>query len=241
MKTIFHPSENRGKADYGWLKTHYSFSFSHYYHPEKMNFGALRVINDDEVAGGMGFSKHPHQNMEIISIPLEGGLKHEDSMGNSGIIQKGEIQVMSAGSGVMHSEKNASLHEPVKLLQIWVLPNQNNVTPRYDQQSIQNIKSNNGLQQILSPNPEDDGVWIHQDAWFHLGNFAKGTKEKYTLKKQNNGVYLFLIHGKLKVENQTLSPRDAMGLWETNECTIEALTDSEFLIIEVPMVIPNFA
>ena len=241
MKTIFHPAEQRGKSDFGWLKAQYSFSFSNYHNPERMNFGTLRVLNDDHIEGGMGFSKHPHQNMEIITIPLQGALKHEDSMGNAGVISKGDIQVMSAGSGVMHSEKNANSQEAVQLLQIWMFPNQLNVSPRYEQKSIKTSSSDHSLEQIVSPNADDDGVWIHQDAWFYWGNFSVGNTVPYPIKKEGNGVYIFVIKGEIKINKEKLNPRDALGIWDTTEFLIEVLGDSEFLIMDIPMNIPTFA
>lgn len=240
MKTVFHSSTSRGFADHGWLKAHHSFSFAGFFNPEKINFGTLRVLNDDEVQGGMGFSKHPHQNMEIITIPLEGELEHGDNMGNNGIIRKGDIQVMSAGSGVMHSEKNASSQHPVRLLQIWVFPKQQNVHPRYDQKNIEKGKIKNDFQVILSPDPQENSVWIHQDAWFYWANFDHGNSKKYKINKEGNGVYLFVISGKIKIGDQILESRDALGVWDTEDFTIEAIDNSEFLIMDIPMEIPSF-
>ena len=171
MKTIIHKADSRGKADHGWLKSHHSFSFANYYNPERMNFGVLRVLNDDRLAAGMGFGAHPHANMEIISIPLEGDLEHKDSMGNTTVIKEGDVQVMSAGTGVQHSEYNHSKTEEVKFLQIWVIPNKQDVEPRYDQVSIRDIQKENEFYQIVSPNEGESGVWVHQDAWFYLGKF----------------------------------------------------------------------
>ena len=192
---VYHKAASRGFADHGWLKSHHTFSFANYYDPERINFGALRVLNDDFVEAGMGFGTHPHSNMEIISIPLEGDLEHKDSMGNTTIIRNGDIQVMSAGRGITHSEYNKNEDIPVKFLQIWVIPNQKNVTPRYDQISLNPDDRRDRLQQILSPNKADQGVWIHQDAWFHMGTFSKGHQETYTLKREGNGIYVFLISG----------------------------------------------
>ncbi len=237
MKTVYHKANTRGFADHGWLKSYHSFSFANYYNPERMNFGALRVLNDDQVASGMGFGAHPHSNMEIISIPLEGDLEHKDSMGTTAVIRKGEIQVMSAGTGVQHSEYNRNRDELVKFLQIWVIPNKMNVQPRYDQISISENAEINTFQQILSPSPEDDGVWIHQDAWFHLANFEKGCNREYRLKKAGNGVYIFVLKGSAKIGDQVLETRDGFGIWETDAFQLEALEDSEILLMEVPMVI----
>ena len=189
MKTVVHKADTRGHANHGWLDSHHSFSFSSYYNPERMNFGAIRVLNDDVVAGGQGFGTHPHQNMEIISIPLEGDLEHKDSMGNTVVINQGDVQAMSAGTGIYHSEYNKNTDKEVKFLQIWVIPNQENVTPKFDQISIRDLAKENTFYQILSPNQEDEGVWIHQDAWFHLGTFDEGKETSYDLKKQGNGVY----------------------------------------------------
>ena len=235
MKTILHKADTRGHADHGWLNSYHSFSFANYHNPERMNFGVLRVLNDDTVAPGRGFGTYPHSNMEIISIPLEGDLQHMDDMGNSTIIKQGDIQVMSAGTGVSHSEYNKNKDELVKFLQIWVIPNKKNVTPRYDQISIQNNEINYGLTQILSPNPDDGGVWIHQDAWFYLGNFEAGKTDSYTLKKEGNGVYLFVLEGDIEVNDQKLNKRDGLGIWETDSFTIKAITKSKILVMEVPM------
>ena len=236
MKTILHKADSRGHANHGWLNTFHTFSFADYYDPKKMNFGVLRVLNDDTVSAGMGFGKHPHRDMEIISIPLEGELQHGDNMGHEGIISKGEIQVMSAGTGVLHSEKNASNEQPVKFLQIWIFPRTDGLSPRYDQMSIAGNEKKNDFQQILSPNPDDEGVWIHQDAWFHLARFDKGVAKTYRLKKEGNGVYIFVIEGKARIGGQTLEWRDGYGLYDATELTLEATEDAEILIMEVPMI-----
>ncbi len=235
-KLIFHKANTRGEANHGWLKSFHSFSFANYYNPERMNFGVLRVLNDDTVSGGMGFGKHPHDNMEIISIPLEGDLEHQDSMNNTTIIRKGDIQVMSAGTGVYHSEYNKNKDETVKFLQIWVFPNKKNVTPRYDQISLNIEERKNKLQQILSPNAEDEGVWIHQDAWFHLGNFDKGQNVQYQMKKEGNGLYAFILKGSFVIEEQEMGLRDGLGITGTNQVAISAREDdAEILLMEVPM------
>jgi redox-sensitive bicupin YhaK (pirin superfamily) len=201
-----------------------------------MNFGVLRVLNDDTVSGGMGFGKHPHDNMEIISIPLEGDLEHQDSMNNTTIIRKGDIQVMSAGTGVYHSEYNKNKDETVKFLQIWVFPNKKNVTPRYDQISLNIEERKNRLQQILSPNAEDEGVWIHQDAWFHLGNFDKGQNVHYQMKKEGNGLYAFILKGSFVIDQQEMGLRDGLGITGTDQIDIIAKEDdAEILLMEVPM------
>ena len=233
--SVLHKANTRGIADIGWLKSYHTFSFSHYYDPNRMNFGMLRVLNDDTVAAGMGFGTHSHQNMEIISIPLEGDLEHQDSMGNKTVIKNGDIQVMSAGTGIQHSEYNKSKVSEVKFLQIWVIPNQQNVTPRYDQITLNPADRKNKLQQILSPNPKDEGVWIYQDAWFHLGKFDKGIAATYQLKKEGNGLYVFVLRGNITVEGEELETRDGFGILDFNEVEIKAASDAEFLLMEVPM------
>lgn len=239
MNTVLHKANTRGTADHGWLKANFSFSFAQYYNPERMHFGVLRVLNDDYIAGGGGFATHPHDNMEIITIPLEGGLAHKDSMGNGSVIRKYDIQVMSAGTGILHSEFNASETETANTLQIWLFPNKRNVTPRYDQMSFKPEDRKNKLQQVLSPNADDEGVWIHQDAWFHLGNFEAGKSATYRVKKSGNGIYLFVIKGKVKVGDQILDKRDAYGMWniDNNDIQIETLSEAEYLIMDVPMAL----
>ena len=239
MKTIIHKAETRGHANHGWLNTHHTFSFANYYNPERMHFGALRVLNDDQVASGMGFGTHPHRDMEIISIPLEGDLEHKDSMGTVAVIKKGEIQVMSAGTGVQHSEYNKNKDELVKFLQIWIIPNKMDVEPRYDQISIKEGEKLNDFQQILSPKADDEGVWIHQNAWFNMAKFDQGNSKEYQLNDPKNGVYVFVLKGSAKVGDQTLETRDGFGIWETDKFTLEALEDSEILLMEVPMDLPQ--
>jgi len=234
--TVFHKAETRGHANHGWLNSYHSFSFANYYNPERMHFGVLRVLNDDTVDGGKGFGKHPHDNMEIISIPLEGDLEHKDSMNNVAVIKHGDIQVLSAGTGIQHSEYNKSGGQPVKFLQIWVFPNKKNVTPRYDQVTLDLNDRHNKLQQILSPNPDDAGVWIHQDAWFHLGKFDKDFAVDYKIKKEGNGVYAFILKGDFLIEGQPVANRDGFGIWDTNKVSIKAASqDAEILLMEVPM------
>ena len=235
MKTIFHPAETRGNANHGWLKANHSFSFAQYYDPERMNFGALRVLNDDTIAPGKGFGMHPHDNMEIITIPLKGDLEHKDSMGNVGAINEGEIQVMSAGTGVYHSEYNKNKDKPINLLQLWVIPKTRNVKPRYDQKSLREHKKTNAFYQILSPNQDDGGMWIHQDAWFHMGEFNQATVTEYITKKQGNGIYIFVIEGAFKVGDQQLNQRDALGVWEVKKISFIAEPNSKVLLVEVPM------
>ncbi|MFM9009284.1 MAG: pirin family protein [Bacteroidota bacterium] len=232
---VYHPAESRGMANHAWLDTRHSFSFASSYNPERMHFGVLRVLNDDTVAPGMGFGTHPHDNMEIISIPLEGDLEHKDSMGNVTIIRNGDIQVMSAGTGIRHSEYNKNPDKTVKFLQIWVFPNKKNVTPRYDQISLKAADRKNRLQQILSPSTDDDGVWIHQDAWFQLGSFEKGFKTTYQIRKKGNGVYAFLIDGSLKLNGQELKKRDGFGIWDVDALNLEATEKTELLLMEGPM------
>lgn len=235
MNTILHKAATRGHANHGWLDSHHSFSFANYYNPERMNFGVLRVLNDDKVAPDMGFGTHPHDNMEIISIPLEGDLEHQDSMGNKAIIKEGDVQVMSAGTGIFHSEYNKNKDKEVKFLQIWVFPNKRNVQPRYDQISIRDIEKQNELYQVLSPNAGDQGVWVHQNAWFHLGKFDATIETSYPLKDKNNGVYIFVLEGEVEVEGQKLEKRDGFGLWNTSKISLKALSNSSVLLMEVPM------
>jgi redox-sensitive bicupin YhaK (pirin superfamily) len=233
MKTVIHKAESRGAADHGWLKAKHTFSFANYYDPSRIHFGVLRVLNDDWVAPTMGFGMHPHDNMEIITIPLEGALRHRDSMGNEGVIEKNEVQVMSAGTGVYHSEHNASSERPVSLLQIWVMPNAKNVEPRYMQKRFDAADRQNQWQTIVSP--DKSGLWIHQDTWFSLGDFSKENTITYTLNKASNGVYLFVIDGSIEVGGETLSKRDGMGINDVNEVTIKAFSDAQVLLMEVPM------
>ena len=235
MKKAFHASETRGNANHGWLNANHSFSFANYHNPERMNFGALRVLNDDTIAAGMGFGTHPHENMEIITIPLERDLEHKDSMGNIGVINEGEIQVMSAGTGVHHSEYNKNADQAVKVLQLWVFPKKQNVTPRYDQMSIRDLKKPNDFYQVLSPNSEDAGMWVHQDTWFHLGEFDVEKSLDYTIKKPGNGVYVFVIQGSFNVEGENLKKRDAIGIWDTETINFTAQSESKVLLVEVPM------
>lgn len=235
MNTIIHKADTRGNAAHGWLNSSHTFSFANYHNPERMNFGVLRVLNDDSVQAGMGFGTHPHDNMEIISIPLEGDLEHIDSMGNSTVIKEGDVQAMSAGTGVTHSEKNKNSDKEVKFLQIWVIPNQKNVKPKYDQISLKDIAKENEFYQILSPHKEEQGVWIHQDAWFHIGDFSKGSSDDYTIKKEGNGVYAFILEGDVEINGVNLSKRDGMGIWDTNTFHVKATENARVLLMEVPM------
>jgi redox-sensitive bicupin YhaK (pirin superfamily) len=234
-KSVLHKANTRGHANHGWLNSFHTFSFANYYNPERIHFGALRVLNDDTVEGGQGFGTHPHDNMEIISIPLDGDLVHKDSMNNESVIKHGDVQVMSAGTGIFHSEYNKNKDKPVKFLQIWVFPNQNQVSPRYDQITLNVEDRHNKLQQILSPDPDDAGVWIYQNAWFHLGKFDKGFSEDYHLKAKGNGVYAFILNGEVTINGQLLKTRDGYGVWDIDKFTIHADSEAEFLLMEVPM------
>ncbi len=233
--TVLHKANTRGHANHGWLNAYHSFSFASWYNPERIQFGMLRVLNDDTIAPGMGFGTHPHDNMEIITIPLEGDLAHKDSMGNASTIKHGEIQVMSAGSGIQHSEFNPNQDQQTKLLQIWVFPKYRNVTPRYQQIELNLEDRNNKLQQILSPNQEDEGVWIYQDAWFHLAKFDSGISTEYKLKKEGNGLYVFVLSGDILVDEQELNTRDGFGILNFEKLNIKANSQAEFLLIEIPM------
>lgn len=232
--SVLHPAASRFYADHGWLQSAQTFSFHGNYDPQRIQFGALRVLNDDTVNGGKGFGRHPHDNMEIISIPLEGTLEHQDSMGNVAVIRRGEIQVMSAGTGVYHTEFNKDPDEPVTFLQIWLYPKKLNVAPRYDQMDYTAGDRHNRFQQILSPDPSDDGVWINQDAWFHLAEFDAGFETQYQLKKGGNGVYVFVIDGQVEVNGQSLSTRDGYGFWPQSTVSVKAVEKSSLLVIEVP-------
>ena len=237
MTTQLFQSNTRGKVDFGWLKANFSFSFGNYFNPERVQFGMLRVLNDDTITGGTGFGTHGHANMEIITIPLEGGLQHRDSMGNEGVIGFGEVQVMSAGTGVEHSEMNASQKDEAKTLQLWVFPDTENVTPRYDQKSFDIENQINTFVNIVSPKESNDGnaLWVYQKTFFHLGIFDSNTAIKYEVKIPKNGVYLFLIEGEIEVNNQTLKARDAMGITNFNQFEIKISTKSKILLVEVPM------
>ena len=235
MQTILYKADSRGDANHGWLHSKHTFSFANYYNPERMNFGVLRVLNDDKVSGGMGFGTHPHQNMEIVSIPLSGDLEHQDSMGNTTVIKEGDIQVMSAGTGVQHSEYNKNKDEEVKFLQIWVIPNKQNVEPRYDQITLDKADRKNKLQQVLSPNKEDAGVWVYQDAWFNLTDLDAGKELTYTFNKPGNGLYIFVLEGSITAGDQTLERRDGLGVLDANAVEIKASQDAYVLFMEVPL------
>ena len=235
MDKVIHKADTRGYANHGWLESHHSFSFASYYNPQRMQFGALRVLNDDRVAPGMGFGTHPHQNMEIISIPLEGDLEHKDSMGNTAVIRQGDVQVMSAGTGVQHSEYNKNRDREVAFLQIWVLPDRPNVTPRYDQITLNQEDLKNTWYTLLGPRHKHKGLWIHQNAWFHLGEFSKQDTATYTIKENGNGLYAFVLEGRVQVGDETLERRDALGVWNTAEVAFRMEDKSRLLLLEVPM------
>lgn len=237
--TVLHKSATRGRANHGWLDARHSFSFAGYYNPERMHFGVLRVLNDDIVAPAMGFGTHPHDNMEIITIPLRGALRHRDSMGNEAVIEQNEVQIMSAGTGIQHSEFNASREHDINLLQIWLFPKYKNVTPRYAQRAFRPEDRVNMLQTVVAPLGSEDekaeAIGIHQDAWFSLGTLKEGIEKTYSLKKEGNGVYIFVIEGSVTVNEQPLSKRDALGLWDIESVSIKADSDAEILIMDVPM------
>ena len=235
MKTVLHRSTSRGHADHGWLDTFHTFSFGGYYDPERVHFGALRVLNDDKVEGGMGFGSHPHDNMEIVSIPLEGALEHKDNMGNQSVIKANDVQIMSAGTGVVHSEYNHSQTEKVNFLQIWVFPGKKNIDPRYDQKTFLPGERKNKIQTVISPRKDDDAIWINQEAYFSLGSLDRGENHVYQVNNPENGVYLFVIDGKLKAGGEQLARRDGIGIWDTEKIDLETEENSEVLLIEVPM------
>jgi len=236
MKTILHKADTRGHADHGWLNSFHTFSFAGYYDPNRTHFGVLRVLNDDTVAGAMGFGAHPHDNMEIISIPTSGDLEHQDSMGNKQVIKQGDVQVMSAGTGVTHSEKNKNQDKEVKFFQIWVFPNKKNVAPRYDQKNFSGADKHNKLLTVVSPiGSADGGVQIYQDAWFSLGNLDKDFRVSYQLKNKNNGVYAFVIEGEVTINGEKLSRRDGLGITETEQLNIQADSAAELLLMEIPV------
>ena len=237
MNSVIHKANTRGNANHGWLNSNHTFSFANYHNPERMNFGVLRVLNDDRVQAGRGFGTHPHDNMEIISIPLEGDLEHKDSMGNLAVIKEGDVQVLSAGTGITHSEYNKNKDKEVKFLQIWVFPKEKNVSPRYDQISIRDIEKDNKFYQVLSPSKEDQGVWINQDAWFNLGKFTKGSTDQYKINKTGNGVYVFVLEGEVEINGAQLSLRDGMGIWDTEAIDLTAIGDARVLLMEVPMAL----
>lgn len=237
MKTVLHLADSRSNVDHGWLKARHTFSFANYYNPERIHFGVLRVLNDDQIAGGMGFGMHPHDNMEIITIPLSGTVEHKDSMGNHGLIKSGEVQVMSAGTGVTHSEFNGNKDDLLKLLQIWVIPQKHAVTPRYDQATFDANRKNEFVQ-IVSPIDKDEaGLKIHQNARFSLANFDAGFEQEYTIKSEGNGLYIFVIEGDITVDSQKLNNRDGYGVWETESVYIKADSNARILLMDLPMAV----
>jgi hypothetical protein len=235
MSKVVHLANTRGSADHGWLKANHSFSFANWYDEKKMNFGALRVLNDDIVAPNKGFGTHPHDNMEIITIPLSGELTHKDSMGNTSTIKAGEIQVMSAGRGIMHSEFNPSLENSTHLFQIWIFPNKKDVDPRYDQFWMDTAKMKNNFLQVVSPNPEDEGAYIHQNAWIHLAELDQDTLLVYKLHSSENGIYAMVIEGEVIISEESLGKRDAIGIWKQTEIEFKSKQKSKVLVIELPM------
>ena len=235
MIRIIHKATDRGIQDHGWLKAAHSFSFANYHDPAKVHFGLLRVLNDDIVAPGMGFGTHGHDNMEIVTIPLRGALSHKDSLGSEGHIGAGEIQIMSAGKGIQHSEFNGSSSEDVNLLQIWVFPKVRNIEPRYDQKNYDLEKNHNSFLTVVSPNAGEGLMWINQEAFFSLGTFDNHAKAVYTIKHSGNGAYIFIIEGKAEVDGQELARRDALGVYETEEIEFKFSENSKVLVIEVPM------
>ncbi len=235
LQYTLHKAETRGDANHGWLHSKHTFSFANYYDPNRMHFGVLRVLNDDTVSAGMGFGTHSHNNMEIISIPLEGDLEHKDSMGNTTVIRRGDIQIMSAGTGIQHSEYNKNKDAEVKFLQIWIIPNKKNVTPRYDQITLNPLDRKNQLQQIISPNPDDAGIWIHQNAWFYLADFDTDFSLSYSIKSKENGLYIFILNGQIQIIDLTLHSRDGLGIWDTDRIEIKVTANTSFLLMDIPM------
>jgi quercetin 2,3-dioxygenase len=239
MRTKIFKKESRGTADFGWLKANFSFSFGNYFNPERVQFGALRVLNDDCIAGGMGFGRHPHNNMEIVTIPLEGRLKHNDSMGNEGLIEPGEVQVMSAGTGIEHSEFNANESDDLKLLQIWVFPEIQGVAPRYDQKKFDFEVKKNTFVNVVCPMDKmvDDALGVFQQTYFNLGVFEAETLVNYKVKNAGNGIFLFVIEGEIEIENQMMNRRDAMEITDCELIDIIIKSESKILLVEVPMEI----
>ena len=239
MKTIIHKAEDRGFANHGWLQANHSFSFASWYNPEKVHFGALRVLNDDIIAPKMGFGTHPHDNMEIITIPLKGVLKHRDNMGDDWIpVVPGEVQVMSAGTGVQHSEINGSVDEYLSLFQIWIIPEEQSVKPRYDQKTFSEADRKGRLQTLVTSFKDEDenSLKIHQDAKLSRIDLKEGQSFTYDVKSNDHGVYLMNISGRVSISDVNLNTRDALGISETSDFEINATEDSELLFIEVPMI-----
>lgn len=234
MKTTLHKADKRGHVNFGWLDSYHSFSFGHYYDPEKVQFGMLRVLNDDVITGGSGFGTHPHDNMEIVSIPLYGALEHKDSTGTARAIYQNDVQIMSAGSGIQHSEYNHYADKSTNFLQVWVLPEKRNILPRYDQKTFDPALRINQIQTVVAPDDEN-AVWINQNAWFSLVNMEAGHDLDYIVKRNGNGVYAFVINGTITINGEQLSKRDAIGIWEIETIKLHASADAEILLIDVPM------
>ena len=235
-KIVLYRAESRGNANHGWLKTQHTFSFGGYFDPNRMNFGELRVLNDDEIDGGAGFPMHPHDNMEIITIILEGAIEHKDSMGHTEILKKGEVQVMSAGTGIKHSEYNASKTELLSLFQIWIFPDKQNVIPRYAQQAYDISKTINHFHTIVSPSDGVNPLWIHQYAWLNIGDFDNQQTTEYRIKRCGNGLFAMVIEGECEIAGQTLTNRDAIGVWDTLTVNISITKpNTKILLIDVPM------
>jgi redox-sensitive bicupin YhaK (pirin superfamily) len=234
MKTILHAADRRGHVSFDWLNSHHSFSFGHYHDPEKVHFGMLRVLNDDVITGGSGFGTHPHDNMEIVSIPLYGAIEHKDSTGTNAVINENDVQIMNAGTGIKHSEYNHYKDKETNFLQIWVFPKERNIAPRYDQKTFKPEERINQFQTVVAPD-DDNAVWINQDGWFSLANLRSDFSTTYKIKKEGNGVYVFVLEGNVTVNGQSLFKRDAFGVWDVNELDITAITDAEILLIDVPM------
>ena len=235
MKYQLFKSESRGGGNHGWLNSKHSYSFANYYDPERIHFGALRVVNDDIITGGMGFGKHPHDNMEIITIPTKGGISHEDSMGTGSVIESGDVQVMSAGTGVFHSEMNAYENQEGHFFHFCIIPNKMNVEPRYQQISVREVAKQNELYQVLSPNPDDQGVWVYQDAWIFLGNYSEDKQETYNVQKEGNGVFFMVVDGEVEFDGKVISRRDVIEITDTNEVSFNVKAGSQLMLIEVPM------
>lgn len=236
MKQIIHRGTSRGNANHGWLNSYHTFSFAEYHDPSRMHFGVLRVLNDDVVAPGRGFGAHPHENMEIISIPLNGALKHNDNTGRTEIINAGDVQIMSAGSGITHSEMNASATEPVNFLQIWIFPKVENIPPRYEQKTFSIKDRKNKWQTVVSPEKDAAPIWINQDAWFMLSDLDANTSLQYDVHLKKNGVYLFVLYGEVEIAGEKLNKRDAIALSEIEKFDIKANLNAHILLMEVPMI-----
>lgn len=239
MKAIIHRADTRGHANFGWLDTNHTFSFSNYFNPERVHFGVLRVLNDDFVAGGQGFGLHPHDNMEIVSIPISGSLEHQDTMGNKQVISAGEVQIMSAGSGLQHQEYNHSSDEVVNFLQIWILPKERNITPRYEQKKYDVNALNARWVEVVSPETSEDAIWINQDAHFYLTKVGPNEQRNLKISNAAHGTYFFVIDGQVDIEGQILNKRDGMGVIEGDEIQIKGVTDAFVLAMEVTMELPK--